>query len=299
MEEIPIAYPILDKSDQILITNIIFDGDYDFVIKYQIDNFIEITLCRSYIVYQQLITKSNIPMNKLYKLIINSLNKEPNYLININLDNDILLGIRFNTEIVDINEQIILIRQLNTKPTEILLIDKIKELEYRITEIETKPIFPYGYDINATTLEIDFNLWIAYPNIMHAGHLCHTSISYKLNNIYIEPTLLRNIEIYKLFKELNTIIINVHGMYDILTDKRAVIPEYVFKTVFDMFNHIIVNCNIIIICNSSQLLKKILTMHFKCKSITLPNYVKTEPQYNMKYSLDSYTLNNIPIYYKN
>ena len=75
MEEIPIAYPILDQSDLISITNIIFDVDYDFVIKYKVDEYIEITLKRSYIVYQQLITKSDLPLDRLYKLIINSLNK--------------------------------------------------------------------------------------------------------------------------------------------------------------------------------------------------------------------------------
>ena len=44
MEDIPIAYPILDQSTDLLITNIIFDVDYNFVIKYKINDFIKITL---------------------------------------------------------------------------------------------------------------------------------------------------------------------------------------------------------------------------------------------------------------
>jgi len=138
MEKIPIAYPILDQSTDLSITNIIFDVDYDFVIKYKVDNFIEITLKRLYIVYQQLITKSNIPLNRLYKLIINSLNKEPNYLIDINVDEDIKLDINFNSDMIDINQQIILVRQSDIKTTELLLVDKVKELEKRIEYIETK-----------------------------------------------------------------------------------------------------------------------------------------------------------------
>jgi len=124
MSDIQIAYPILDQSDQISITNIIYE-DYDFVIKHQIDNSIKITVCKSLIFYKQLITKSNISLSRLYKLIINSLNKEPNYLIDIklNLDNDIILDIRFNTKIVDINEHIILIRQSD------LLVNNVKKLD--------------------------------------------------------------------------------------------------------------------------------------------------------------------------
>ena len=104
MEEIQIAYPILVH---ISITNIIFDVDYDFVIKYKVDKYIEITLKRSYIVYQQLITKSNIPLDRLYKLIFNKLNKHPNYKININVD------INFN--MININQQFSLVRQSDTK----------------------------------------------------------------------------------------------------------------------------------------------------------------------------------------
>ena len=76
-----------------------------------------------------MITKSDIQLNKLYELIINGLNKEPNYSINIKLDNDIQFNISFNN---DIRQQIILIRQSNTKSTEILLLDKVKELDKKI-----------------------------------------------------------------------------------------------------------------------------------------------------------------------
>ena len=126
MEEIPIAYPILDQSDQISIINIKYDVDYDFVIKYKVNDFVEITLKRSYIVYQQLITKSDLVLDRLYKLIINSLNKEPHYLIDIKLDNDIILDIQFNSDVIDINQQITLIRQSDTKST-YLLINKVNK----------------------------------------------------------------------------------------------------------------------------------------------------------------------------
>ena len=160
MEEIPIAYPILDQSNQISITNIIFDVDYDFVIKYKVDEYIEITLKYSYMVYQQLITKSDLPLDKLYKLIINSLNKEPNYLIDIKLDNDINLGIQFNSDMIDINKQIILIRQSNTKPTEILLLEKIKELENKLSichKYINKKICINGYYFDINTEDLDLS----------------------------------------------------------------------------------------------------------------------------------------------
>ena len=159
MEEIPIAYPILDQYDKISTINIIYTIDYDFVIKYKVDDFIEITLRYSYGIYQQLITKSDIELGRLYKLIINSLNKEPNYLIDINLDNNIILDISFNNDMIDINQQIQLIKQLDQKSTELLLLDKVKELEKRIESIEkiqSKRIHidDNYYDINTTDLDL-------------------------------------------------------------------------------------------------------------------------------------------------
>ena len=132
MENIPIiACPILDNTFN-------FNEDIDFRIKYQVDNFIDITLYKSYVVYQLLITKSNIPLSKLYKLIINGMNKEPDYQIDIKLDDDINfihLDIRFNSDII---EQITLIKQTASKTIE-LLVDKVKELEKRIQYIDTNP----------------------------------------------------------------------------------------------------------------------------------------------------------------
>ena len=159
MEEIPIAYPILDQYDKISTININYRIDYDFVIKYKVDDFIEITLRYSYGIYQQLITKSDIELGRLYKLIINSLNKEPNYLIDINLDNDIILDISFNNDMIDINQQIRLIKQTDQKSTELLLVDKVKELEKRIQSIEKIHfkrihIDDNYYDINTTDLDL-------------------------------------------------------------------------------------------------------------------------------------------------
>jgi hypothetical protein len=154
MSDIPIAYPIIDQSSDISDSNIIYD-DYKFRIIYQQDNYIEITIIdKSYQIYQQTITKSKLSFSKLYKLIINSLNKELNYSINIEHNDKINLTIQYNNEMIDIIEEIQLIKQSDTKSTELLLVNKIKELEERIIYLETKQALPYGYDFNATTLTI-------------------------------------------------------------------------------------------------------------------------------------------------
>ena len=229
MEEIQIAYPILDQSTNKSIINIKYDVDYDFVIKYKVDEYIEITLKRSYMVYQQLITKSNLPLDKLYKLIINSLNKEPNYLIDIKLDNDIILGINYNSDMIDINQQITLIKQSDTKTTELLLVNKVKELEKRIIEIEQRQNLPYGYNIDATTLTINIE-----------ETLSKIYYTYKLDNLYIEPTLFQNIEIQKLFKKINTIIFNI----DFMPQSTNSDFHKDYKNIIDIFNSILNNCNV-------------------------------------------------------
>ena len=94
-------------------------------------------LCEEYECY---INKNDIyikSINKFYKMIINSLNKEPNY--NFIIDHKItkiIFIISYNTEIVDIDEQITFVkitdtinkRNNNIKIKEIFLIDIIKEL---------------------------------------------------------------------------------------------------------------------------------------------------------------------------
>jgi hypothetical protein len=61
MENIPIVTCLISDN------TFNFNEDIDFRIKYQVDNFIDITLYKSYVVYQQLITKSNIQLNKSNK----------------------------------------------------------------------------------------------------------------------------------------------------------------------------------------------------------------------------------------
>ena len=285
MEEIQIAYPILDQSTNKSIINIKYDVDYDFVIKYKIDEYIEITLKYSYIVYQQLITKSDLPLDRLFKLIINSLNKEPNYLIDIKLDNDIILGINYNSDMIDINQQITLVKQSDTKTTELLLVNKVKELEKRIIEIEQRQNLPYGYNIDATTLTINIE-----------ETLSKIYYTYKLDNLYIEPTLFQNIEIQKLFKKINTIIFNI----DFMPQSTNSDFHKDYKNIIDIFNSILNNCNVeyylIYKCDNRHIkLEDILKYYpIKCKSITI-NTDKTLEHDKTIY----YTENNIPIYYKN
>ena len=135
MSDIPIAYPILELSN-IFEFNIIYN-DSKYQIKYQLDNFIEITIIdKSYQIYQTAITKSNISLDKLYKLIINALNKEPNYLINVKYNENINIIVEYHNEVIDIVENIQLTKQLDEKPTETLLVDKIKELDDKIDNLE-------------------------------------------------------------------------------------------------------------------------------------------------------------------
>jgi hypothetical protein len=168
MEDIPIiACSISDNFNDFSIINI------NFRIKYQVENFIDITLYKSYVVYQQLITKSNIQLNKLYKLIINGLNKEPNYQIDIKLEDDINfihLDIIFNSDII---EQITLIKQLASKTIE-LLVDKVKKLERKISSITNKKIHVDGnyYDITTENLDIStsgsyFKSQCDFDNTLH------------------------------------------------------------------------------------------------------------------------------------
>jgi len=207
MEEIPIAYPILDESNDYSITNIMYNVDYDFKIKYQINNYIEITLNKSYIIYQQLITKSNMRLDRLYKLIINGLNNEPNYLIDIQLDNDdIKLVITYNSDIIDINEEIILIKQSNAKTTELLLVDKIKELDNKLSicfmHIHKKiNIDDNYYDINTEVLDLSnvdsyFGSKCDFDTTMHRFTNINTLTINNVNSRYL-LTPIKNINDYR------------------------------------------------------------------------------------------------------
>ena len=160
---------------------------------------------------------------------------------------------------IDINQQIILIRQSNTKPTEILLLEKIKELEKRIQYIETKTNLPYGYDINATTLDFEFKVY-------GKNDICYR-LYYKLNNIYIEPTLLMNIEIQKMFKKLETVIIHQNVNYD--TEHRHKIMSD-FRWNLEIFEYIFLNSDIIFTNQNSILQHSVLKESgIRCKSIKI------------------------------
>jgi hypothetical protein len=140
---ISIAYPILSQSTLTSFENefndIIYYQDYKFEIKYELNTFINVVLTNISLLKTSTvnITKSNLPLNKLHKLLIQSLNKVPNYEIIIDdINNNIKLS--YITDLVELIETIELteLNTLNTiellerfKTTESLLRDKISILE--------------------------------------------------------------------------------------------------------------------------------------------------------------------------
>ena len=103
---------------------------------------------------------------------------------------------------IDINEQDTLVKQSDIKTTELLLVDKVKELERTIIEIEQKHTLLYGYNIYSTTLII--NMYESKYDSMSRNRKAYI-VSYKLNDTYIELSYLRNIEIIKQLKKFNII----------------------------------------------------------------------------------------------
>jgi len=74
------------------------------------------------------------PLKKFYSMIVNSLNKEINY--NITIDNKIPeFIISYNNEIIDIQQKITLLKNESHTTRELLLINKIKDLEEQINSI--------------------------------------------------------------------------------------------------------------------------------------------------------------------
>ena len=137
MDEITIAYPILDDNE--VINSIIYDN-YKVDINYDLSKItLNISDTSTMDTYQTIINKSNISINKLYKLLLNALNKEPNYNISFIINNNTLLcNLSFNHDILDINERIELNKINSSITKEQMLIYKIKQLETKIEHLETK-----------------------------------------------------------------------------------------------------------------------------------------------------------------
>jgi hypothetical protein len=156
---------------------------------------------KSYQIYQVTITKSKLSLDKLYKLIINALNEEQNYSINIEYNDNINITLEYHNEMIDIVEEIQLIKQIDIKSTEILLVNKIKELEGMINNLngENKKLedkilkfFP----------DYDNILSITYIFYFEKGPSNQVNTHILLND---EPTNFSNINI-KMCTKLNKII---------------------------------------------------------------------------------------------
>jgi hypothetical protein len=135
MNDIPIAYPILSQSilDTSLdneFNDIIYYQDYKFEIKYKLNTSINIILINTFSLKTSNvnITKSNLPLNKLHKLLIQSLNKVINYKIDID-DTNNSIRLSYITDMVEIIENIDLTETNTLETTGVLLKDKISKLE--------------------------------------------------------------------------------------------------------------------------------------------------------------------------
>jgi len=119
-------------------------------------------------IYEGVVEEDNItvkPIKKFYSMIIRALNKEPSYNFSItNNQSDIVCcNFSYNTDMVDIDEFII-INKISAGETKELLVERIKELEDMLT-----PIFghiclghqytPMKFDLNTKVLDFrPFNI---------------------------------------------------------------------------------------------------------------------------------------------
>jgi len=115
------------------------------------------------------------PIQKFYSMIIKSLNKEPNYNFIINNNKKFIICIiSYSNEVINIDEYIVFTKLEDSK--ELLLLDKIKVLEKKITELEAQ----------------QNNLIFAYR------FLSEETISFNINSVELDFTKYYNDEIYKM-----------------------------------------------------------------------------------------------------
>lgn len=139
--EIQYAYPILLQCENLVEPTIteVFNNicGYKFEIKYIPDISINIILTDTELlkIYNVNINNSKLPLNKLYNLLTRALNDELYYTININNN---ILELSYLTDMVDINENIIMNEVEPQKTTELLLIDRIKQLDDKVKQLENQ-----------------------------------------------------------------------------------------------------------------------------------------------------------------
>ena len=120
----------------------IFHDDYKFDIVFDgIQINIKLTEMNLYNLYQAVINESGIyvkPIKKFYSMFMKALNKEPDFnLTIIEKKGQLICNFGYNNEFVNI-EETITFTKIDTQTTkELLLIDKIKELEQKIIDLES------------------------------------------------------------------------------------------------------------------------------------------------------------------
>ena len=82
------------------------------------------------------------PIKKFYSMIIRALNKEPSFNFSIdNRNSKMVCTVSYSTDMVDLEEHIILNKISSSESKELLLVRKVKELEEMLT-----PVFGYCYN---------------------------------------------------------------------------------------------------------------------------------------------------------
>jgi hypothetical protein len=188
-------------TETIIYENYIFKFN---IIKDQIKvNMIDNTLMDS---YEGIIKEDDIyvkPIKKFYSMIVKSLNKDQFYTFSITQQkSNMVCNISYNTEMIDIEEHIIL-NKVTSESKELLLISKVKELENKIlaseirekqliskvTELERKISIPiiFGYKvedsgINYIKFDINSKVIDFRPYNLTIGN--EHQREFKLNNMH-------------------------------------------------------------------------------------------------------------------
>ena len=138
-------------------------------------------------IYEGIVKEDDIyvkPIKKFYSMIIKSLNKEEFYTFSISPQkSNMVCNISYNTDMIDIEEHIILNKISAGESRELLLIKRVKELEDMLT-----PVFGYKYDdeVGLKYIKFDLNTPVLdfrpfNQSLTESGHL----ESYKMNELFI------------------------------------------------------------------------------------------------------------------
>jgi len=165
---------------------------------------IKLTDTTSYDMYEGIVNEDDIyvkPIQKFYSMIIKSLNKESNYKFTmIDKKTTLICTISYSNEMVDIDEHIKFTKLEDHKTKELILLDRIRDLEEQVKENNILTFCycsdpqlgneSFSFDINST--ELDFR------------RCCYesTRISYFYNNKSLDENN------FNRFKKVKKIITN-------------------------------------------------------------------------------------------